>query len=134
MSSRIGPSLFQAPRWSRSKIRKRAPHRPLSQVARVLFSLCSFNTSSLYYLRAWHRLYWTHNGVTLCTLTSHRTLITGSVISTKKGYPLLIMSRHIPNMIDAWAFADQCYELSTSKMDIQKVSLTDGNLTRAGEK
>ena len=31
-------------------------HRPLSQVARVLFSLCSFNTSPLYYLRAWHRL------------------------------------------------------------------------------
>ena len=26
------------------------------QVARVLFSLCSFNTSPLYYLRAWHRL------------------------------------------------------------------------------
>ena len=31
-------------------------HRPVSQVARVLFSLCSFNTSPLYYLRAWHRL------------------------------------------------------------------------------
>ena len=31
-------------------------HRPLCQVARVLFSLCSFNTSPLYYLRAWHRL------------------------------------------------------------------------------
>ena len=31
-------------------------HRPLSQVARVLFSLCSFNSSPLYYLRAWHRL------------------------------------------------------------------------------
>ena len=28
-------------------------HRPLSQVARVLFSLYSFNTSPLYYLRAW---------------------------------------------------------------------------------
>ena len=26
------------------------------QVARVLFSLCSLNTSPLYYLRAWHRL------------------------------------------------------------------------------
>ena len=31
-------------------------HRPLSEVARVLFSLCSFNKSPLYYLRAWHRL------------------------------------------------------------------------------
>ena len=31
-------------------------HRPLSQVARVLFSLSRFNTSALYYLRAWHRL------------------------------------------------------------------------------
>ena len=31
-------------------------HRPLSQVVRVLFSLCSFNTSPLYYPRAWHRL------------------------------------------------------------------------------
>ena len=41
---------------SRSKIRKRARAGPLSQVARVLFSLCSFNTSPLYYLRAWHRL------------------------------------------------------------------------------
>ena len=36
-------------------------HRPLCQVARVLFSLCSFNTSPLYYLRAWHRLStWIH--------------------------------------------------------------------------
>ena len=49
---------------NRSKIGKRAGagerrggHRPLSQVARVLFSLCSFITSSLYYLRAWHRLH-----------------------------------------------------------------------------
>ena len=38
----------------------RRHHRPLSQVARVLFSLCSFNTSPLYYLRAWHRLNFWH--------------------------------------------------------------------------
>ena len=31
-------------------------HRPLSQVVRVLFSLCSFYTFPLYCLRAWHRL------------------------------------------------------------------------------
>ena len=34
----------------------RGGHRPLCQVVRVLLSLCSFNTSPLYYLRAWHRL------------------------------------------------------------------------------
>ena len=42
---------------SRSKIRKRAgATAPLGQVVRVLLSLCSFNTSPLYHLRAWHRL------------------------------------------------------------------------------
>ena len=50
---------------SRSKIRTRTGaarrHRPLCQVARFLFSLCSFNTFPLYYLRAWHRLpTWIH--------------------------------------------------------------------------
>ena len=32
------------------------PPPPLCQVARVLFSLCLFNTSPLYYVRGWHRL------------------------------------------------------------------------------
>ena len=36
--------------------RRDGRHRPLCQVARVLFSLCLFNTSPLYYVRGWHRL------------------------------------------------------------------------------
>ena len=69
-------SLFQAPRYLSGESEKSFKnkttrggwgetgrlshfsrrHRPLWQVARVLFSLCSFNTSPLYYPRAWHRL------------------------------------------------------------------------------
>ena len=51
-----GEKSFSKKKWEKRTGAGERQGRPLSQVARVLFSLCSFNTSPLYYLRAWHRL------------------------------------------------------------------------------
>ena len=117
-----GEKSFSKKKWEkRAGAGERQGHRPLSQVARFLFSLCSFNTSPLYYLKARHRL----NTIIKCTILQ----LNSSVATYKQLSPGLAdtyevkISAYSSTMHKTWSFYNICFSIEQKMRNYETKSL-----------